>query len=252
MFLPNQKDAKHKAWLYRTLSAIYDDIFLANKLYFKGGTCAAMRNFLDRFSVDLDFDYIGKREDFKIVRKKMEKIFSDLGLEVKDQSQNIPQYFLRYPAQQNERNTLKIDISYPAPKSYQYEAVRFSDIDRIIYCQTIETMFANKLIALIERYERSGNIAGRDLYDIHYFFINNFRYSDEIIKERRQEKSLSFLRELEIFIDKKINQTIIDQDINTLLAPDKFKKIRKILKGEVLMFIRDEITRLENEKTAQA
>ena len=109
-------------------------------------------------------------------------------------------------------------------------------------------MFANKLIALIERYERKKTIAGRDLYDIHYFFINNFRYSDEIIKERRQKKSIEFLKELEKFIDKKITQTIIDQDINTLLAPEKFQKIRKVLKPETLMFVRDEIKRLEDEK----
>ncbi|HHD80805.1 MAG TPA: nucleotidyl transferase AbiEii/AbiGii toxin family protein [Campylobacterales bacterium] len=248
MFLPNQKDAKHKAWLYRTLSAIYDDTFLADRLYFKGGTCAAMRNLLDRFSVDLDFDYMGEKEEFKIVRKRMENIFSELGLEIKDQSQKVPQYFLRYPTGQNQRNTLKIDISFPPPKTNKYEAVRVGEIDRIIYCQTIETMFANKLIALIERYERNKTIAGRDLYDIHYFFINNFRYSDEVIKERRQKKSIEFLRDLEKFINKKITQTVIDQDINTLVTPEKFQKIRKILKSETLMFIRDEITRLEDKK----
>ena len=37
MQLPNPKDAKHKAWLYRILSAFYDDPYLASVLYFKGG-----------------------------------------------------------------------------------------------------------------------------------------------------------------------------------------------------------------------
>jgi len=241
MFLPNKKDAKHKAWLYRVLRGLYDDTFLADRLYFKGGTCAAMRNFLDRFSVDLDFDYVGKKGDFEIVRKKMKKIFDDLGLEIKDQSQKVPQYFLRYPAEKNQRNTLKIDVSFPPPKANKYEAVRLEEIDRIIYCQTAETMFANKLVALIERYERTKSIAGRDLYDIHYFFINNYDYDPEIIMERRQQKDVEFLKNLQKFIEKKVTQKIIDQDINTLVTPDKFKKIRKILKPEVLMFINDEI-----------
>jgi len=296
MFLPNKKDAKHKAWLYRVLRGLYDDTFLADRLYFKGGTCAAMRNFLDRFSIDLDFDYVGQRDDFKEVQKKMEIVFNKLGLKSerdcfqspdsrhfsqispatcfvsplmrhiegtsstasrlkfeknhqkrelktvpKDQSQKIPQYFLRYPAEKNQRNTLKIDVSFPPPKANKYEAARLEEIDRIIYCQTAETMFANKLVALIERYERTKSIAGRDLYDIHYFFINNYDYDPEIIMERRQQKDVEFLKNLQKFIEKKVTQKIIDQDINTLVTPDKFKKIRKILKPEVLMFINDEI-----------
>ncbi len=63
MILPDRKDAIHRAWLFRTLSAIYDDVFLTNVLYFKGGTSAAMRGLLDRFSVDLDFDFVGDDKD---------------------------------------------------------------------------------------------------------------------------------------------------------------------------------------------
>ena len=57
----------------------------------------------------------------------------------------------------------------PPPKSNVYETVRLVEIDRIATCQTIETMFANKLVALIERREKTGSIAGRDLYDVHHF-----------------------------------------------------------------------------------
>ncbi|MEK7560763.1 MAG: nucleotidyl transferase AbiEii/AbiGii toxin family protein [Patescibacteria group bacterium] len=59
--LPHPKDAAHKAWLYRILSGVYDNAVLAKLLYFKGGTCAAMLGYLDRFSVDLDFDFAGAR-----------------------------------------------------------------------------------------------------------------------------------------------------------------------------------------------
>lgn len=245
MITPNPQDAKHKAWLFRLLGAIADNAFLVSVLYFKGGTCAAMRGFLDRFSVDLDFDYLGEKKDIVKAQKEMEKIFKKLGLEIKDKSRNIPQYFLKYEAKQGERNTLKIDISFPPPKSNRYESVEIIEIDRIINCQTIETMFANKLVALIERYERTGSIAGRDLYDIHHFFMQDFRYDAKIIQERRGQKPLDFIKALIEFIKKEITQTIIDQDLNTLLEPKKFQQIRKSLKQESLVFLQDELNQSE-------
>jgi len=238
MILPDKKDAIHRAWLYRTLSAIYADDFLASVLYFKGGTSAAMRGLLDRFSVDLDFDFVGDDKDISKTRKKLENIFASLGLEIKDQSKVIPQYFLKYPGKENERSTLKVDATTFKIKANKYESVRLVDIDRIVTCQTIETMFANKLVALLDRYEQNGTIAGRDVYDIHYFFMNGYEYDPDVIMERRGTSAEKFLKGLASFVEKKITGTIIDQDLNMLLPPQKFKQIRKILKKEVLMFLR--------------
>lgn len=248
MILPNQQDTIHKAWLYRLLMNIYDDPALADVLYFKGGTCAAMLGYLDRFSVDLDFDYAGKPQEMEETRKKMEKIFADLGLEIKDKSRKIPQYFLRYPARKDERNTIKIDVTFPAPKTNKYQTVRFPEIDRIITCQTPETMFANKLVALIERWEKSKAIAGRDVYDIHHFFLQGFRYEKRVIEERRKQKVEKFFAELIDFVQKRINDTIISQDLNVLLPYDKFRKIRKTLKQEVLIFLNDELEKMKIAK----
>ena len=97
MQIPKPSEAIHKAWLYRLLSAIADDPFLSNRLVFKGGTAAAMRGFLDRFSVDLDFDLLDPL-DWHEVGRHFEKTFKDLGLTVKDHSRKAPQYFLHYPA----------------------------------------------------------------------------------------------------------------------------------------------------------
>ncbi|MFQ5662058.1 MAG: nucleotidyl transferase AbiEii/AbiGii toxin family protein [Candidatus Paceibacteria bacterium] len=241
MILPNKKDAIHRVWLYRILSAIYDNSFLANILYFKGGTAATMRGFLDRFSVDLDFDFIGDDKDILTIRKELEKIFKDLELEIKDQSKIIPQYFLKYPNKDGERNTIKIDVATFKIKANKYEQTRLIDIDRIATCQTIETMFANKLVAIIDRYEQHNTIAGRDLYDIHYFFMEGFGYEKDVVKERRGVSVEKFLNELISFIDKKITNTVIDQDLNTLLSPEKFMRIRNILKKETLMFLKNEL-----------
>jgi len=244
MLLPKSQDAIHKAWLYRLLSAIYDNPLLSSSLYFKGGTCAAMLGYLDRFSVDLDFDYVAEQEDLDLTRKNLEVVFKKLGLIIKDKSQRAPQYFLSYPAKDKQRNTIKIDTTMPPPKSNTYETKRFTEIDRIINCQTRETMFANKLVALIDRYEKHESIAGRDLYDIHHFFLNGYRYNKEVIEERRKTSLKVFFQTLIKFIEKEITQTIINQDLNVLLPFDKFKKIRGVLKQEALMFISDEIKRI--------
>lgn len=248
MILPSPKDAVHKAWLYRLLIELYDDPLVANNLYFKGGTCAAMLGWLDRFSVDLDFDYVGTRKELPAVRRNMEKIFSDMGIEIKDKSKKIPQYFLKYPVSEGTRNTIKIDTTFPPVKANVYRPVRFSEIDRIIPCQTIETMFANKLVAPVDRWEKKERLAGRDLYDVHHFFLRGFSYNEAVIKERRKTAVRTYFKKLIGFIEKKITERIIDQDLNLLLPPEKFRQARKIVKREAIMFLKDEIARLEKKK----
>jgi len=245
MILPQPKDAVHKAWLYRILSGIYENAELANTLYFKGGTCAAMLGYMDRFSIDLDFDFAGGKESIAKARSLLEFVFDDLGLAIHDQSKVVPQYFLKYEAPAGARNTLKIDVTLPPPKTNTYEQKRFHEIDRIITCQTIETMMANKLVALMDRYEHNEAIAGRDLYDIHHFFLNGYRYNEEVIKERTGKNIKQFFSDLLTFIEQHITDEVINQDLNTLLPHEKFSRIRKILKQETLMFLRDELQRIE-------
>ncbi|MFP4514859.1 MAG: nucleotidyl transferase AbiEii/AbiGii toxin family protein [Parcubacteria group bacterium] len=248
MITLNSQDAIHKAWLYRVLLAILDNINLQD-LYFKGGTCASMAGFLDRFSVDLDFDYVGKQKDLPKLRHELEKIFKNLGLEIKDASVKVPQYFLKYPSKDiSARNTLKIDISFPPPKANVYEPIRLVDIDRIVICQNVATMFANKLVAVLDRFEKNNSIAGRDIYDIHHFFMNAYSYNKEVIIERTDLNLIDFFNNLSDFISEHITETILSQDLNPLIPYKRFNKLRKVLKRETLMFLDDEVLRLKNSK----
>lgn len=245
MLLPHKKDVIHKVWLLRLLTAIAENTYLSSRLGFKGGTCAAMRGFLNRFSVDLDFDLLIEKNETESVRDALEKCFKDLGLNIKDQSTKVPQYFLRYDTDNPEgRNTIKVDALFPVPKKNKYEMVRLPEIDRTVKCQTIETIVSNKLITLIARYERTGKIAGRDVFDIHHFLSNGYPYSEEIIFEQRKESLSNFFKRLINFVDKKITNTIIDQDLNHLLPDSEFQSIRKILKQETLMLLRSELEEL--------
>lgn len=241
MLIPNKQSALHKAWLCRVLGSIADHPKLSAVLYFKGGTCAAMLGWLDRFSVDLDFDYVGDKKTVPTTRQMLEEVFADLGLTIKDSSQKGIQYFLGYEA--NGRNTLKIDTSFPVLAADQYAAQRLTEIDRILTCQTIETMFAHKLLALMGRSGRHGRIAGRDIYDIHCFFLRGYGYSTAVIHEQTGMDMSTFLKKLYTFVEHQVTDKIITEDLNYLLTADKFQQIRKVLKREVLMLIGDESKR---------
>jgi predicted nucleotidyltransferase component of viral defense system len=248
MLLPRQQDIIHKIWLLRLLTDIADDKFLSAKMAFKGGTCAAMRGYLNRFSVDLDFDFLGVTEELPSVSASLEKIFKKRGLTIKDQSKKAPQYFLKYPTKDpDQRNSLNIDVNFPTPKSNQYEKILLPEIDRVMISQTKETMMANKLLAIMDRYERHQKVAGRDIYDTYHFFLQGFSYDPSVIREDFKGSLKEFFTKLISFIEVHISQLVIDQDLNFLLPNEDFQRIRKTLKAETLMLLRIELGRRQFE-----
>ena len=240
-----KQNALHKAQLYRLLICLLDNQKIAPNIFFKGGTCTAMLGFLDRFSVDLDFD-LKKEANKQELRKELRSLFSNLGLEVKDESKTALQFFLKYQAPENQRNTIRLEILDNPFLTIDYRAQYLREIDRTAICQTRESIFANKLVALTDRYKKRKTIAGRDVYDIHYFFSQGYDYKQEIIKERTGKSVLAYLKELRTFVKDRMSQAIINQDINFLLPYEKFRILNKTLRTETLVMISDEIKRLSH------
>jgi hypothetical protein len=102
-------------------------------------------------------------------------------------------------------------------------------------------MFAHKLVAMLDRYRKHQSIAGRDLYDIHYFFTHQYTYTKEVIQERTKLSLREFLTQLVAFIQDKVTQTAINKDLNMLLSPEKFSAVRKSLKAEVIAMLKSEM-----------
>lgn len=240
MVTNNQSDSLHKAKMYLILDAITNDIDLAQSLAFKGGTCASMLGYLDRFSVDLDFDLLDSDKK-EVFRKKLIKIFEQLDLEVKDQSKQALQFFLKYRNKANERSNIKIEITDKIYSANRYEKKYFEDLNKFIQCQTIKTMFGNKLVAITDRYKLHGSIAARDLYDIYHFFVSGYQYDSDIVVERTGLDIKTYLGFLKGFISENITQEIIDQDLNSLLDYKVFHKLRTTLKKETIIIIQEEI-----------
>lgn len=243
MIIPRVKDAKHKNQLLKLLRAILKNNFLANQLVFKGGTYAALRGTLDRFSVDLDFDLPDKNKKEEILTQ-LNKIFQQLNLEIKDQSQNYIQFFLRYKAKPTKRNTLKLDVNDQPSRFNIYEKISLPEPN--LYCRghSLDTMFANKLVAAMSRFEKNGKIAGRDFYDLHRFFEQGLKINSAVIEERTGLKLKPYLQKLSVFIKQNVTQKLLREDINPLLSVKQMKQILPDLKSELLIMIQDEIKRL--------
>ncbi len=237
MKVPHQQDILHKLALYRLLGSLLDDPLVATSIFFKGGTCAAMLGYLDRFSVDLDFDLLDKSKKMEL-RLVLSQIFKDLDYMVKDESQQHLQFFLKYSDKTNQRNTLKLEITDLVSSKNEYQRVHLVELDRYCQSQTVETMFANKLVALKARWEKTGSIAGRDVYDVHHFFEEGFDINRAVVEDLRGCPFNDCLRELADFVEKEITDKLLFEDLNPLLPTKKMRQAVPKLKKETIILLR--------------
>ena len=186
--------------------------------------------------LDLDFD-LSLKANKQQVGKLLIKTFRQLNFTVKEKATDELFYVLKYEAPRNQRQYLKLSVISEWIKTNQYQTLFLPEINRYCQCQTKETMFANKLVALTDRFTKHQAIAGRDLYDIHHFFCQGFDFNKAIIKERLNKNWSEYRQELNEFIKNKITQKVIDEDLNYLLPAKEFKIIRNVLKNEVLTFL---------------
>jgi predicted nucleotidyltransferase component of viral defense system len=114
------EDIIHKSCLNRLLMEIIDQPVLSHNLAFKGGSCAAMLGYLDRFSVDLDFDVL-KSPDESALRHEFHQVFDNLGFTIKGELDNVLFFQLCYPNEPGKRNTMKVSVSSVTVKANQYQ-----------------------------------------------------------------------------------------------------------------------------------
>lgn len=233
------EDILHKSYLHRLLMEIVDQPLMAQTLAFKGGTCAAMLGYLDRFSVDLDFDVL-KDADEAALRKTFHRVFSQLNFSVTLEFDKALFFQLRYPSGPGKRNSLKVSASNIRVEANQYKVQYFQEINRLMNSQTIGTMFANKLVAVTDRYTQHKTIAGRDIYDIHHFFVQGYPCDGAVILERTGLEPEKYFEMLIGFIRKHVTQTTINEDLNSLLPNSQFQQVRKILIPETLSLLERE------------
>lgn len=107
-------------------------------------------------------------------------------------------------------------------------------------------MFAHKLVAVTDRFAKYQSLAGRDVYDMHHFFMTNQQYLGAVLEERTGQPVKDYLLSLIDFIEEHFSQTTIDQDINLLVSPEKFRQVRKVLLPETLALLKKEVQTLSH------
>lgn len=155
---------KHRTLMFQILKDIFTSSIWKN-LAFKWWTACYFLYWLDRFSTDLDFDLL---DNSKNIDEELIEILKKYW-KVKSWNKIILSYW------ESDIN-IKIDVNRTIWENNIYEFVNF--YWTTIKVQNKSTIFANKLVALIERH------TNRDIYDVFFFFQNMFDINDKIIFER--------------------------------------------------------------------
>ncbi len=157
------EDIFHKSQLLRLLIEIVDTPLLAQSLAFKGGTCAAMSGYLDRFSVDLDFDVLSGADEAVAVLDR----YSQHGILAARDIYDIHHFFIQGYIYKGEIIRERTGL---APTAYFKQLVQFikkqvtvrvidEDLNSLLpypKFQQIRKILVPETIALLER-EIAGN-----------------------------------------------------------------------------------------------
>jgi hypothetical protein len=98
-------------------------------------------------------------------------------------------------------------------------------------------IFAHKLAAITDRYNNKTTnkiITNRDLYDVNFFFDNNWSFNEKIIKLRSGKKAITYLSDLKNLIEKKVDEKKILDGIGALVDEKKRRWVQANLKNELL------------------
>jgi len=131
----------------------------------------------------------------------------------------------------DEEHNIKIEIS-TRENNNKYEPKEYLGI--AMFGAKKETLFANKLAALIGR----KNIAMRDVYDVYYFAKNSWEIDEEVLKfwtgRRLKEQLKKCLETVE-----KINDRDILRGLGEVLDEKEKNWAKKNLKKEVLFLLKN-------------
>lgn len=216
--------ASHRKYMYEFIKEFFV-LPQSSDYAFKGGTMAYFLYNLDRFSTDIDIDCLQGLPSLEF-QKEIEKLIQSLGKIKEFQSfRNMYRYIFSYG--ESDHN-IKIEFNERIRKANKYETANFFGIP--LQVMEKSTMFANKLVALVNR----PKLATRDLWDIRFFFKNNFPINTEVIEERTEKNIKNFIQDLIVFLDTKCNKSVVvDANLGIVLTDQQKRWAKKYLVSEV-------------------
>jgi predicted nucleotidyltransferase component of viral defense system len=220
----------HRYLLIQILKSVFTDTSLAPFLGFKGGTAAMLFYDLPRFSTDLDFDLLDKNKEemvFEYLKNVLEKYCL---IKKADNKRYTLFYLLSYENKQIGAPNIKVEINKRGIQA-RYEVMQYLGISMRVMIK--EDMAANKLLAMYNRLGR----ANRDIFDVWYFFSNQWPINKRVIEDSMGVSYKKFLQmcieALENFNDKEILT-----GVGELLDEKQRQWVQKNLKNETLFLLR--------------
>ena len=219
---------KHKYIMVQILKDIFTHKEVGPIMGFKGGTACYLFFNLPRFSVDLDFNLldINKKD---IVFNNFKNTLQEYGnlKQARDKKKTI---FFLLSYKKNTKN-IKIEISKRQfPDKYQIR--NYLGISMNVMVK--EDIFAHKLVALLDR----KSIANRDLFDIWYFFKNNWDINEKIIEVRTENKFTEYMKRCIKRVEK-INETYILQGLGEVLDEQRKDWVKNNLKSNLIFLMKN-------------
>ncbi|PIR42233.1 hypothetical protein CO058_00825 [candidate division WWE3 bacterium CG_4_9_14_0_2_um_filter_35_11] len=125
------------------------------------------------------------------------------------------------------KSGIKIEISTrEIEKVNKYELIEFYGTSMFVMKK--EDIFANKLIALKNRHSASP----RDLYDINYFFKQNWDISEKIVETVTGLRLLDYMKDLPKYIENNFNKETIHFGLGELVDNESQ---RDFVKNKLIM-----------------
>lgn len=211
---------------------------LAEKIYFKGGTCLHLAYNSPRFSEDLDFSTtLSERE----IRDLLKKTIKNFQLEIPEANLSFiyrakktlrfrlkyESKFLKYP------QTIRIDFSlekiFLEPNTLSLKTKFPIAFFSLFSCQKEEEILAEKIRAFIWRKK------GRDIFDLWYLLDRGVLLNQKLLEKKLKMVNLkfdkdSFLKKIRNYPEKKIYLDL------ARFLPSDYRKITPQLKERLISF----------------
>ena len=225
---------------------------VSQRLEFKGGTALYLFHGLDRFSEDLDFDYIGKTYEISnSIDSLIEPVVKDFGLSyriskskgnvvIRGNANNVlgvrSEFFIEGPlfGKTGKRHKIKLDISTRDDVLMKPEQVtlvsRYNDIGTmLLYKMPLQEMLAEKLCAITERGK------ARDLYDAYFILkYKSLTYDDATTSKKFEKRDEAFDREILINAIEEISESLWKEELQYIVASiPSLNYVKRFLKDAV-------------------
>lgn len=211
---------------------------LAEKIYFKGGTCLHLYYNSPRFSEDLDFSTTLSEKRIKDLLKKIMKNFQ---LEIPEASLNFIyrgkkslRFRLKYQSKSLKYpQTIRLDFSlekiFLEPNILSLKTKFPIAFFSLVSCQKEEEILTEKIRAFLWRGK------GRDIFDLWYLLDKGILLNQKLLEKKLKTANLkfdknSFLEKIKNYPEKKIYFDLAK------FLPTNYRKIIPKLKERLLLF----------------